>query len=83
MLCQLNYWGWVLRLLKRPAPAPAAAVPAGSILIKQCVYFVESYSIGPIQRHRAHAAKRRNIIEPSKYCYITDIILVMRMDGLD
>jgi hypothetical protein len=32
---------------------------------------------------RVRVAKRRNIIEPSIYCYITDIIVVMRVDGLE
>ena len=36
-----------------------------------------------ITHDRIRAAKRRNIIEPSIYCYITDIIVVMRVDGLE
>jgi hypothetical protein len=34
-------------------------------------------------RERVRTAKQRNIIEPSMYCYITDINLVMRVDGLE
>jgi len=34
-------------------------------------------------RDRLRAAKQRNIIESSIYCYITDIIVVMRVDGLE
>ena len=34
-------------------------------------------------RERLRAAKQRNIIKPSIYCYITDIIVVMRVGGLE
>ena len=36
-----------------------------------------------VTHDRIRVAKRRNIIGPSIYCYITDIIVVMRVDGLE
>ena len=34
-------------------------------------------------RERLRAAKRRELIEPSIYCDITDKLVVIRVDGLD
>ena len=34
-------------------------------------------------REQVRAAKLHNIIEPSIYRYITDLIVVMRFDGLE
>ena len=34
-------------------------------------------------RERVRTAKQLNVIEPSMYCYITDINLAMRVDGLE